>query len=169
MELPSILQGESVTRLLQGAIAGFLATTVIGFNWGGWMLDSTAKQMAEKSANSAIVTVLAPMCADKFRAASDSTLNMAELKKVSSWMQDSYIEKGGWATFSSETAPERGVASVLQHSGRASGHARRRGCPANVTRACSAQPVLHASVCRRFSRSEHVGRHLIKSIRRAPC
>ena len=112
MELPSILQGESLTRLLQGAIAGFLATAVIGFNWGGWMLESTAKQMAEKSANSAVVTVLAPMCADKFRQASDSTLNMSELKKVSSWMQDSYIEKGGWATFSGEAAPERGVAQA---------------------------------------------------------
>ena len=64
MELPSILQGESVTRLLQGAIAGFLATAVIGFNWGGWMLESTAKQMADQRANSAVVTVLAPMCAD---------------------------------------------------------------------------------------------------------
>jgi hypothetical protein len=112
MELPSILQGESLTRLLQGAVAGFLATAVIGFNWGGWMLGSTAKQMAEQSANSAVVAVLAPMCADKFRSATDSTLNMAELKKVSSWMQDSYIEKGGWATFSGETAPERGVAQA---------------------------------------------------------
>jgi hypothetical protein len=112
MELPSILQGESLTRLLQGAIAGFLATAVIGFNWGGWMLESTAKQMAEKSANTAVVNVLAPLCADKFRAASDSNLNMAELKKVSSWMQDTYIEKGGWATFSGEAAPERGVAQA---------------------------------------------------------
>jgi hypothetical protein len=112
MDLPSILQGESLTRLAQGAIAGFLATAVIGFNWGGWMLESTAKQMAEKSANSAVVTVLAPLCADKFRQASDSTLNMAELKKVSSWMQDSYIEKGGWATFADGTTPERGVAQA---------------------------------------------------------
>ena len=112
MELPSILQGESLVRLLQGAVAGFLATVIIGFNWGGWMLESTAKQMAEKSANSAVVAVLAPMCADKFRQASDSTLNMVELKKISSWMQDSYIEKGGWATFPGETAPERGVAQA---------------------------------------------------------
>jgi hypothetical protein len=37
---------------------------------------------------------------------------MAELKKVSSWMQDSYIEKGGWATFSGDAAPERGVAQA---------------------------------------------------------
>ena len=112
MQLPKLLQGESLTRLLQGAFAGFLATVVIGFNWGGWMLESTAKQMAEKSANSAIVAVLAPMCADKFRQASDSTLNMVELKKVSSWMQDSYIEKGGWATFPGGASPERGVAQA---------------------------------------------------------
>jgi hypothetical protein len=112
MELPSILQGESLVRLLQGAVAGFLATVIIGFNWGGWMLESTAKQMAEKSANSAVVAVLAPMCADKFRQASDSTLNMVELKKISSWMQDSYIEKGGWATFPGTTSPERGVAQA---------------------------------------------------------
>jgi hypothetical protein len=112
MELPSILQGESLSRLLQGAVAGFLATTVIGFNWGGWVLERTAKQMAEQSAASAVVAILAPMCADKFRAATNSTLNMAELKKVSSWMQDSYIEKGGWATFSGEAAPERGVAQA---------------------------------------------------------
>ena len=48
MQLPSILQGESLTRLLQGAFVGFVATVVIGFGWGGWTLGSTAKQMAEK-------------------------------------------------------------------------------------------------------------------------
>jgi hypothetical protein len=107
-----MLQGESLVRLSQGAVAGFLATAIIGFNWGGWMLESTAKQMAEKSANSAVVAVLAPMCAERFQQASDSTLNMTELKKVSSWMQDSYIEKGGWATFSGAASPERGVAQA---------------------------------------------------------
>ena len=44
MEMPSILQGDSLTRLLQGAFAGFVATVVIGFGWGGWTLGSTAKQ-----------------------------------------------------------------------------------------------------------------------------
>jgi len=33
MELPSILQGESLTRLSQEAVAGFLATVFISFNW----------------------------------------------------------------------------------------------------------------------------------------
>ena len=89
-----MLQGKSLTRLSQGAVAGFLATVIIGFNWGGWMLESTARQMAEQSANSAVVTVLAPMCAEKFRQASNSTLNMAELKKVSSWMQELLHREG---------------------------------------------------------------------------
>ena len=112
MQLPAILQGESLTRLMQGAAAGAIATMVIGFNWGGWMLGSTAKQMAEKSANTALVAALAPMCADKFRQAADASLNMTELKKVSSWMQDSYIEKGGWATFPGMVSPEHGVAQA---------------------------------------------------------
>jgi hypothetical protein len=112
MQLPPILQGESLTRLLQGAFAGFLATVVIGFGWGGWTLGSTARETAARSAAIAVVTVLAPMCADKFRQAADATANMAELKKINSWMQDSYIEKGGWATFSGMTSPDRDVAQA---------------------------------------------------------
>jgi hypothetical protein len=112
MEFPAILQGESLKRLLQGAVVGFLATVFIGFNWGGWTLQSTAKQMAEKSASTAVVAALAPICADKFRLAADANVNMTELKKVSSWMQDSYIENGGWATFPGMASPERGVAQA---------------------------------------------------------
>jgi hypothetical protein len=97
---------------LQGAVAGVLATLVIGFTWGGWTLGSTARENAVKSAATAVVAVLAPMCADKFRQAADAPANMVELKKVSSWMQDSYIEKGGWATFPGLAAPDRGVAQA---------------------------------------------------------
>ena len=34
MEMSAILKGESLTRLLQGAAIGAIATMVIGFNWG---------------------------------------------------------------------------------------------------------------------------------------
>jgi hypothetical protein len=112
MQMPAILEGESLTRLVQGAIAGFIATVVIGFNWGGWTLESTAKQQSEKHASAALVAVLAPMCADKFRGASDATVNMTEFRKVSFWMQDSYIQKGGWATFPGMAAPDLAVAQA---------------------------------------------------------
>ena len=112
MRLPAILEGESLTRLLQGALFGVLATVVIGFNWGGWTLESTAKQTAVKDTSTALVAVLAPMCADKFRHASDVTLNMAEFKKVSSWQQDSFIQKGGWATFPGMNSPDLAIAQA---------------------------------------------------------
>jgi len=69
MQMPLILQGDSLKRLLQGAFVGFLATVVIGFNWGGWTLGSTAKEMAGKSASSAVIAALAPICVDKFQRA----------------------------------------------------------------------------------------------------
>jgi alpha/beta superfamily hydrolase len=112
MQMPAMLQGESLTRLSQGAFAGFIATVVIGFSWGGWTLGSTAKEHAVKSAAAAVVTVLAPICADKFRQAADAPANMTELKKTNSWQQDTYIEKGGWATFPGMTAPDRNVAQA---------------------------------------------------------
>jgi hypothetical protein len=112
MQLPAILEGESLRRLIQGAVAGGLVTALLGFNWGGWMLESTARQIAVKDTTAALVAVLAPMCADKFRTASDVTLNMAEFKKVSSWMQDSFIQKGGWATFPGMSSPDLAIAQA---------------------------------------------------------
>jgi hypothetical protein len=98
MQTPSILQGDSLKRLLQGAFIGFLATVIIGFGWGGWTLGSTAKELASKGASSAVIAALAPICVDKFRHAAGAEANLAELKKVSSWQQASFVEKGGWAT-----------------------------------------------------------------------
>ena len=37
MEMPAILRGDSLTRLLQGAAVGAVATLFIGFYWGGWV------------------------------------------------------------------------------------------------------------------------------------
>jgi hypothetical protein len=48
MQVPSILQGESLKRLLQGAAAGAVATMVVGFSSGGWSLGSTADKMAKE-------------------------------------------------------------------------------------------------------------------------
>jgi hypothetical protein len=112
MQLPPILQGESLTRLFQGAFVGFLATVVIGFGWGGWTLGSTARENAAKSTATAVVAVLAPLCADKFRQAADAPAHLAALKKENSWAQDTFIEKGGWATFPGMAGPDRGVAQA---------------------------------------------------------
>jgi alpha/beta superfamily hydrolase len=80
-----MLQGESLTRLLQGAAAGAVATIVVGFSWGGWSLGSTADTMAKTRSELAVVTALAPVCADKFRALPDAEAKKVALSKVDSW------------------------------------------------------------------------------------
>jgi hypothetical protein len=112
MEVPPILQGESLTRLLQGAAAGVIATWIIGFYWGGWVTGGTAKDMAQKSASTAVVTALAPICVDKFQHSADATTNLTELKKVSSWQQGSFISKGGWATLPGSDSANSAVAEA---------------------------------------------------------
>ena len=85
MELPSILQGESLTRLLQGAAAGAVAIMFVGFYWGGWSLGSTADKMAKERSDLAVVSALAPVCADKFRALPDAVAKTAALSKADTW------------------------------------------------------------------------------------
>ncbi len=85
MQMPAILQGESLKRLLQGAAVGAVATIVIGFNWGGWSLGSTADKMAKDQSDLAVVAALAPVCADKFRAQPDAAAKTVALSKVDSW------------------------------------------------------------------------------------
>ena len=85
MQIPSILQGESLKRLLQGAAAGAVATMVVGFSWGGWSLGSTADKMVKEQSHLAVVAALAPVCADKFRALPDAEAKTVALSKVDSW------------------------------------------------------------------------------------
>jgi hypothetical protein len=59
MQVPSILQGESLKRLMQGAAAGAVATIFVGFYWGGWSLGSTADKMAKERSELAVVAALA--------------------------------------------------------------------------------------------------------------
>jgi hypothetical protein len=99
MQLPPILQGESLTRLLQGAGAGALATVVIGFYWGGWTLHSAAEKQAKAAEQAGVVRVLAPICADKFKRSADAGKNLEALQKADSWKRDELIEKAGWTTF----------------------------------------------------------------------
>ncbi|MEI7804541.1 MAG: hypothetical protein WCI56_04360 [Hyphomicrobiales bacterium] len=112
MQLPAMLQGDSLTRLVQGAAAGAVATMLIGFNYGGWTLGRTAAKMSEQNATNAVVAALAPICVDRFQRATQAKATLAELKLVDSWKQDTFVEKGGWATFAGTESPNRNVAEA---------------------------------------------------------
>jgi len=102
-------QGESLKRLLQGTAVGVLATLVIGFGCGGWVLGSTAKTLADTTANSAVVAAIAPICVDQFQRSAAAANNLTELKKANVWEQATYVEKGGWAMMPGSKAVDSGV------------------------------------------------------------
>ena len=76
------------------------------------VLFGTAKDMVQKSTTSAVVAALSPICVDKFQRSAEATTNMTELKKVSSYMQGSFIEKGGWATLPGSDSANSSVAQA---------------------------------------------------------
>src|SRR5208282_1473015 len=99
-----------------GAALGAFATLGIGFSWGGFMLGSTAKTLADSTANStassSVVAAIAPICVDQFQRSADAAYNLTALKKTSRWEQAAYIEKGGWATMPGSKAADSGVSQA---------------------------------------------------------
>jgi hypothetical protein len=93
-----MFKGESLTRLFQGCAVGVIGTMIVGFTWGGWMLGSTAKEMATEQTTAAIVKALAPACVQRFQQQDELSAKWAAFKEVDSWQRDAYIEKSGFAT-----------------------------------------------------------------------
>jgi hypothetical protein len=93
MQVPSMLQGESLKRVLQGAAVGVVATIFVGFGWGGWLLASTADKMAKERSELAVVAALAPVCADKFRAQPDAEAKTIALSKADPWKRGEEFPK----------------------------------------------------------------------------
>ena len=81
MEMPAMFKGESLTRLAQGAAVGAVATMIIGFNWGGWVLGKTAENNAIQRVNAALVQAYGPVCIDRFKLQPNVEAKWAELTR----------------------------------------------------------------------------------------
>ncbi len=101
MKIPSQLM-----PMLQGAGLGAIAVTILGFTWGGWMTGGTADGLAKDRVSKAVIASLAPICLDNFRRSKDASAQLVELKKVNSWEQASFVEKGGWAKMPGATTTD---------------------------------------------------------------
>jgi len=85
---------------LWGAVGGAVALAVVGFMWGGWLTGGKAEAMALQRSQAAVVTVLTPICIERFKANANASANLVELKNNSySWTRRDYVVNGGWATF----------------------------------------------------------------------
>jgi hypothetical protein len=90
---------------LWGVAGGAIALAIVGFSWGGWVTGGKAEATAVQRVNDAVVLVLAPVCVEQFRHASDVSANLAALKKIDSWSQGEFVEKGGWASVPGSNTP----------------------------------------------------------------
>src|SRR5260370_42672206 len=91
-----MLQGESLTRLLQGIAIGVALTVIVGFNWFsygfGWTLGGTAEKMALQRVDAELVAAYTPVCVEKFVGPADDE-QWRELAKVGSCPRDDYVKK----------------------------------------------------------------------------
>jgi hypothetical protein len=104
MDMKTIKQ--NITPAFWGAVAGAVALAIIGFNWGGWVSGSTAREMAQ----AAVVDRLIPICVGQFNADAGKTTKLAELKKIDSWKQAEFVAGQGWATMPGAKEPNSAVA-----------------------------------------------------------
>ena len=96
---------------LWGAAAGAILLSVVGFNWGGWVTGAKSERIADRRAEAAVVSALAPVCVAQFKKSANASASLAALKKEDSWDQGDFVRKGGWATMpGSTTEPSRDVA-----------------------------------------------------------
>jgi hypothetical protein len=112
MEMPAMFKGESLTRLAQGAAVGAVATMIIGFNWGGWVLGKTAETNAIQRVNAALVQAYGPVCIERFKLQPNVEAKWAELTKVDTWRRENYIKESGFATPPGSTSPNSAVADA---------------------------------------------------------
>ena len=101
-----------IEHVMWGAVGGAIALAAIGFGFGGWVTGGTAREMVQRSSTSAVVAALSPICVDKFQHSAEAAVNLVELKKISSYQQSSFIEKGGWATLPGSTSANSSVAQA---------------------------------------------------------
>ena len=103
----------SVERVLWGAAGGAIALAGIGFSFGGWMTGGKAAEMAQRQSERAVIAVLAPICADKFRHADNAAANLVSLNAINySWEKGTFVAQGGWATFPGKDEPRTEVAQA---------------------------------------------------------
>jgi hypothetical protein len=89
-----------------------LATIVVGFAWGGWVMGTTAERMASDAAGAARAQQAATACVTLFNKGPDAVAQLATLKNASSYQRGEIIAKGGWVTMPGSTDPVRGAADI---------------------------------------------------------
>lgn len=102
-----------IKPVLWGAVAGSVATMIIGFGFGGWSTSSTSARLARIQADTAVTAALVPICVAKSKADGAVVRKIGELKALSSsYDQRDFVTKTGWATVPGSDDPNSDVAEA---------------------------------------------------------
>ena len=83
---------------LYGAACGAIAVAVVGFSWGGWVIDGKARQIAAAQSRTDVVAALSLICVDQSTRDPQLVERVAAIKAASSWTRGDLVMKNGWAT-----------------------------------------------------------------------
>lgn len=76
-----------------GAISGVIAGMILMSYGFGYMSPSAAEKLAKSRSDTAVVAILAPICATKFRELPDYAAKRAALEKAPPYQRDDIIPK----------------------------------------------------------------------------
>ena len=98
---------------IMGAIAGGIATMIVGFNYGGWYLGSSAETLASKQSNAAVVAALVPVCISQSQVDPEGLAKLKTFSAIkSTYEQRDFVMKAGWATMPSAAEPDGDLAAA---------------------------------------------------------
>jgi hypothetical protein len=96
-----------------GAIAGGITKMIVGFNYGGWYLVSSAETLANKQSTAAVIAALVPVCISQSQADPEGATKLKAFGAIkSSYEQRDFVMKAGWATMPKADAPNQNLASA---------------------------------------------------------
>ena len=101
---------DKIKLILLGAVGGGIILAIIGFNWAGWVTGGTAEEMAEESAQIAVIARLGPICVEQFNQDPEKDQKLKKLKETNSWERSKFVDEQGWATMPGEKEAASGVA-----------------------------------------------------------
>src|SRR3546814_3570264 len=78
---------------------GIVATLVVGFAVFGWYTAGGARALADNAAEESRTAPASSICGERFMNEPDVAVQLAALKEESFWSRDTFIEDGGWPTF----------------------------------------------------------------------
>ena len=98
--------------LVWACVGSIVATLVVGFTWGGWVMGGSARKMAEEAVASARYDLAAAVCVERFKAGGNMAAQLIALKELKGWNRDAFIEKGGWARMPDRAEPTKRAATL---------------------------------------------------------